>query len=111
MLAFLLLRHSSNALSFCFSCHSRLIFTICIRIYLLIMHPCHILASHILLLIHLDFLLLRHNFKIYDMLSPHDTTINSFIFLLNKKSQNHVNGLGSGFVFFILKKIQKKKKK
>jgi hypothetical protein len=39
------------------------------------------------------------------MLQLHDTIIN--FFLLNKKSQNHVNGLRSGFVFFILKNNNK----
>jgi hypothetical protein len=42
------------------------------------------------------------------MLSAHDinidTIINFFIFLSNKKLQNHVNGFGFDFVFFILKK-------
>jgi hypothetical protein len=48
--------------------------------------------------------------KKYDMLR---TTIDFFIiFLLNKKLQNHVNGLRSRFcVFFLIKKLKKKGKK
>jgi hypothetical protein len=33
------------------------------------------------------------------------------LFLLNKKTQNHVNGLGSGSMFFFLKKNKKNKTK
>jgi hypothetical protein len=43
------------------------------------------------------------------MLSPHDKTIDNFFFLLNKKPQNHVNRLGSDFMFFIEKEKEKNK--
>jgi hypothetical protein len=39
------------------------------------------------------------------------TQLLTFSFLLNKKSQNHVNGLGFRFVFYLKKKIKKIKEK